>query len=174
MTSKSAHIIEVLQKIHEKKHGKLRILETGTIRNLTPEYAEGDGHSTIYIAEWLSRITPKSTFISIDLKTDVSRRILNERKLLRFVHLVRSDSLKALPQFKNLDFCYLDSENDAELTLNEFLIVWPNILPGGAVMVDDCTDYVCEKKKGVKLIPYLKEKNIEFKFTKQSQIIVWK
>lgn len=161
MNPKAETIIRVLNESRPRY-----IVETGTIRNI--EYEIGDGHSTRYIAEWVR--DNGGVFTSIDLDIEVSLIYLDENGLMPFVNLWQGNSLDLLPKIKKIDFAYLDSDNDADLILNEFLIVWPKCK---VVMVDDCSMESEELMKGKKLIPYLIENNIKFE-TVGYQLIIQK
>lgn len=161
MNPKAETIIRVLNESRPRY-----IVETGTIRNI--EYEVGDGHSTRYIAEWVR--DNGGVFTSIDLDIEVSLIYLDENGLMPFVNLWQGNSLDLLPKIKKIDFAYLDSDNDADLILNEFLIVWAKCK---VVMVDDCSMESEELMKGKKLIPYLIENNIKFE-TAGYQLIIQK
>lgn len=162
MNTKAELLITSLGEVSERFGRPLTIVETGTIRNAGEQYAAGDGHSTRHIAEWIRDNSPDSMFSSIDLNTTVARQYLRDMKLSGYVSLISGDSLLHLKRFDTIDFCYLDSENDAELTFNEFMIVWDKVPGGGCIIVDDCNLRSTELLKGDKLIPYLAENNIPF------------
>lgn len=178
MNPKATNLINELQAVYERLDRPLVIVETGTIRRTEPEYEAGDGHSTRYIAEWVKKtgsIFTGSAFHSIDNDISIANKYLLDLMGLRiYVFLKEGNSLDWLPKFKHIDFCYIDSANDAENTLQEFLIAWPKITPGGCLMVDDCNEASEELFKGDKLIPHLREKNINFEQLETNQIIIRK
>lgn len=147
----------------QKAHPYMVIVETGTIRRTDPQYEQGDGHSTLYIAQWMRDNEVEGEFHSIDLETRIADSWLKAFDLRGYVNLVKGNSLDVLKTAPNvITFAYLDSANDAELTLAEFKTVWPKIVPGGCVMVDDCNIESAELHKGDLLIPYLAENGIEY------------
>ena len=170
MTSKSQNIINELDRI-AALFNRLTIVETGTIRRTEPEYEEGDGHSTRFIAEW-SR--GNHSFTSIDIDCSIAKKYLFDNNLRQYVTLKEGLSTDILPTFKMIDFAYLDSANDPDNCLNEFMIVWPMITPGGSVMCDDCNEGSAELLKGDKLIPYLRSENIEFEQMGTNQLLIKK
>ena len=163
MNAKAQEIINSLNEVKESAVGSFFIIETGTIRIVDDGYEQGDGHSTRYIAEWC-RDNSEGNYIlvSIDLSTKVCFDYLHSLDLGEYVHLIEGNSLTMLPIFGGIGFCYLDSANDHEQTLKEFLIVWDNMREHGIVMVDDCNLSSAELFKGDLLIPYLIANNIEF------------
>lgn len=160
MSAKSDEIIKILNELKPKV-----IVETGTIRNISKEHEEGDGHSTRFIAEWVKK--NGGEFISIDLKTDVCLEYLKKLGLVKYVILIEGNSLDVLPRLGKVDFCYLDSENLPDLILNEYKLVKAKI-----VMIDDCIEVSSIYRKGELLIPYLREKGINFEALSTGQIVI--
>lgn len=191
MTSKSQNIINVLQQVYNNLKRPLIIAETGTIRNLNEGFVEGDGYSTQFIAEWVrdhaehipislaQNYVSKSQFYSIDIDIETAAEYLTDNNLIDFVSLWPEKSVAALEKILPIDFCYLDSSDDPDNCLAEFMIAWPKITKGGALMADDCSLEVAECTKGYKLIPYLIENNIPFEYKEnkifgKTQIVLWK
>lgn len=171
MSRKSDNIISALSELQNKLGRELHILETGTIRNVAPEYSEGDGHSTIAIAEYVR--DNGGEFISVDLSVAVAEKYLREKRLLDYVTLFQSNSLPLLDVIDGIDFYYLDSANDAETTFAEYLYAAKNITKGGYIMVDDCNLESTELKKGDRLMPYLDERGIAYeKQPETNQILI--
>lgn len=172
---KHSLILQELERLESKLRRVLRIVETGTIRSLEANYKKGDGHSTYYIAEWMINRGYNHEFISIDLETSIAfNYFFVERCIpdLKNFTLVKGDSLKVLPGIENVDFYYLDSANDADLILEEFKIAYSK-LKQGTIVIDDCDQQQTEKKKGLKVIPYVQENNYEYKI-QQGRLIVYK
>ena len=172
MTPKAQNIINQLDALRAKLGRDLIIVETGTIRNTNPDFEHGDGHSTRFIAEWVKE--NGGFYTSIDIDCSVAKKYLFDLSLRQYVTLTEANSLDALPRFNAIDFCYLDSANDADNCLAEFLIVWPKITTGGSVMVDDCNEASAELFKGDLLIPYLRERSIPYTQLETNQIIIFK
>lgn len=169
MNPKAKNIITELS-----KNNFLVLVETGTIRDTSKRNEEGDGHSTKFIAEFIKN-KGVGEFHTIDLCTDICYNYLKTLGLEKFVNFHTDSSLNVLPTFEKIDFAYLDSANDPELILNEFLIVWPKITKHGLVMADDCCLESIELKKGHLLIPYLEKQKIEFKIDSSThQLFIYK
>lgn len=174
MSRKSDNIITALDSTLNRLNRSLTIIETGTIRNIEEEYKEGDGHSTEAICRWLEQGYDFHEFASIDTDTATADFYLNKLGLLKYVDLLQGLSTDLLPTFKTIDFAYLDSENDAKNTMDEFVIVWPAVPKGGCVMVDDCNEESEELHKGDILLPYLRDNNIPFEHLPTNQIVIVK
>ena len=160
MSAKSDQIVKLLNELKPKV-----IVETGTIRNVSKEHEQGDGHSTRFIAEWVKE--NGGEFISIDLKTSVCSEYLKMLGLAKYVILIEGNSLDVLPRLGEIDFCYLDSENSPELILNEYKLVKSKV-----VMIDDCIEGSSVYRKGELLIPYLREQGINFDSLPTGQIVI--
>lgn len=139
---------------------RINILETGTIRNVNPEYAIGDGHSTLWIAKWIREQDKPVNFYSIDKDVSVAYKYLQELGYLPEVNLIKSNSLIWLDKYipPEVHFALLDSANDAQNTLNEFKLVEPRMVKGGIVVIDDVIMHSKDVKKGHKVIPYAQTK----------------
>lgn len=173
MSRKSDNIINVLNRL--AAGGKsLTIVETGTIRRIEDEYKEGDGHSTEAICRWIADGFTYHEYVSIDIDTSTAEFYLNRLGLLKYVELISAYSTEILPDIKSIDFAYLDSANDAKNTMDEFVIVWPEIVRGGCVMVDDCNEESEELHKGDILMPYLRDRGIKYDQLDTNQIVIYK
>lgn len=136
----------------------LYILETGTIRGDTDNYHQGDGWSTLTFARHAAQFGGHVT--SIDLKTDVSDRVLRQHGVRDQVTLVESHSIDALARLVSLDtvkfdVILLDSDNDARLILHEYLVAQYLLAPLGTVLVDDVDLNSTGVVKGHDLVPWL-------------------
>lgn len=167
MTSKAQNIINALEALGIEQPV---IVETGTIRDTSEAFEQGDGHSTRFIAEWVRH--NGGLFYSIDTDIKVAAKYLFECDLRSSVQLKEGYSTDVLPTIEKIDFAYLDSANDADNCLAEFLIVWDKVTSGGCVMVDDCNEASVELLKGDKLMPYLREHNIEYATLDTNQIVI--
>ena len=170
MSLKSDNIIEQLTLAAERLKRELRIVETGTIRKVGDEYEHGDGHSTTAIARWVKR--NGGEFASIDLKTETSAKYLKKKRLFKYVNLVQGYSTKVLRKLGRIDFAYLDSENDAELTFKEFKMAWRKVVKCGCIMIDDCNVKSAELHKGDMVVPYLEHNDIKFTQYSTNQIAI--
>ncbi len=152
MTSGQA-AVEALKTLYAIKKSPLTIVETGTVRAFDEEHRVGDGHSTLYIAEWIKSTGEPHRFFSIDLSTAVAHQALTVRKLLPYVTLCEGDSVDTLAGFDfPIDFAYLDSGQAPELNLNEFHEVHKHLRPPAMVMIDDVY-YWADVNKGKLTIP---------------------
>ena len=174
MNAKANNIISELNKVCQRIKKPLTIVETGTIRNSTEAYEPTDGHSTKYISEWIRDNEPLTDFYSIDLDTSACLKYMVELGLIQHVELIQSDSRAALVQLINIDFAYLDSGNDAELIMQEFLIVWPKLTRGGCIVIDDCNTDRADLLKGDLLIPYVIENDLRFNIFNTNQMVIYK
>lgn len=180
--SRAVNILHEINALHDRLNRPLVIFETGTIRNRDKKYEEGDGWSTLYIAR-RSR-TARHYFFSIDLNTSVAEHVLWERGLLPFVTLIEGESTQVLKELINgkysepdeegfiepiiPDFVYLDTANDAQQILNEFLIVEEY---AHVVMVDDVNLNSTELVKGHKVIPYARSRGYKVKLLERQAVI---
>lgn len=152
---------QILSKELTRMGPGLHMLETGSIRSVAPEYEVGDGWSTLAFAEHVRETG--GSFVSIDLDTSAAEQVLTEKDLRTHVDLREGNSLDVLPQVvkectepdKRLDVVLLDSDNDADLILNEFLVVKEVIRPGGVLLVDDVDLEATGVVKGHQIHPHL-------------------
>lgn len=158
MTSRAVNILKEINLLHDRLQRRLVIFETGTIRSKKSEYHEGDGWSTFYIARRCR--TARHKFYTIDLDTTVVTKFLWEKGLKPFVHIIEGDSVENLEMLINdmniiPDFVYLDSANDKNLIMEEFLTVADY---AHVVMIDDCDLDSTELLKCHEAIPYAERK----------------
>jgi predicted O-methyltransferase YrrM len=175
MKSRALNILTVLNELYKKKERDrvLQIVETGTLRNISEEYAIGDGHSTLYIAEWV-KDCPDTHFVSIDLDVRVCNQYLEALGLRDYVELVESDSLTYLANLTGeIDLFYLDSMNDADHIFKEYQLARTKLKAGGVIIIDDVVPYSPVIKKGHKVLPYLQKHGIKHHFISDQQIIIY-
>lgn len=145
----------------------LRICETGSIRGDSVAYAEGDGWSTVLFAEEVR--AHGGSVVSIDLDVSVAVQVLAARDLDRYVTLVEGHSLDVLDQMlfsdpvELVDVLFLDSDNDADLILREFLIGRRLLRAGGLLLVDDVDMDSDGVVKGHQLVPWLDEHGVGYR-----------
>jgi len=140
----------------------LTIVETGTIRNHLPNFAKGDGHSTLHFTKYVYDFGGEFYSVDIDpIAVVVSTMVCTKEypSAMDNVHIIESDSVAFLESFeKPIDVLYLDSANDAELILNEAKAALCHLHPESLLLIDDCfneNDYHVEK--GSLAIPFLEE-----------------
>jgi predicted O-methyltransferase YrrM len=159
--------LDKLKELAEKKQTPLRILELGCIRNVAPEWLQGDGGSTYWIAKWISECENKHDFISVDQAIYTAREYIQLSGLQNYVYFIQGDVLKYLNSLVDIsrsiyDFIYLDTENDPEQIYQAFLLCEKLITKGGYIVVDDTVEGSETILKGNKLIPYLRQNNYNF------------
>lgn len=140
--------------------GPVVVVETGTLRDPSPEARLGDGWSTFTLAQLLSdRGHPGSRLYSIDISPEnieVSRRTV-PASLHRWVSWVPGDARQALAtlEAETIDLLYLDSSDDPAEILAEFQAALPKFRPGSVVIVDDTGPYHAGPDgKGTLLLPF--------------------
>jgi hypothetical protein len=153
--------------------GPVIAVETGTLRDPSPQARFGDGWSTLHLAKLLSeRQEPLSRLYSIDIEPryiENSRHAVPEA-LHACVTWICDDSRKALSQLQvdRIDLLYLDSSDDPELTFTEFMIALPKLARHSVVIVDDTGSYSAGPQgKGSKIIPELERRGWRIEHRKQ-------
>lgn len=144
----------------------LDIVETGTIRGAGDEYRTGDGWSTVAFAEHV--YNHGGTFTSIDLDVSTARAVLagNADRLDRYVALVEGHSIEVLTGYAveglRFDVVSLDSDNDAQLILDEYLITSTMLRRPGLLIVDDVDLDSLLVTKGHKVVPWLDHTGVPY------------
>lgn len=144
----------------------LDIVETGTIRDTGDQYRSGDGWSTVAFAEHVR--DHGGTFKSIDLDVSVAREVLagHPDHLDQHVALMQGHSIQTLGRFAFLgyhfDVALLDSDNDAQLILHEYLIVSTMLRHPGLLLVDDVDLDSETVLKGHRLAPWLDREGVPY------------
>ena len=151
------HLFELMA-----ESSKPTIVETGTIRNHLDTYKYGDGHSTLKFAEFVSRLGGELYSVDIDPMAVVVSKALVGKEFsdsMESIHIIESDSVAFLESFeKPIDVLYLDSDNDANLILNEAKAALVCLHEESIILIDDCfneNEYHVEK--GSLAIPFLEE-----------------
>ena len=141
----------------------LTIVETGTIRNHLESYAQGDGHSTLQFAKYVNNFGGEFYSVDIDPIAVVVSTMVCTRdypQAMNKVNIIESDSVAFLESFEEpIDVLYLDSDNDANLILNEAKAALPHLHPESIILIDDCFEVGVEEEpfKGKLVIPFLEE-----------------
>ncbi len=164
--SRASNIIRLLEQ-YQKKHGDFTLVETGSIRNTSVRYQKDDGHSTKHICEFVKR-NPGCTFYSVDLETGTCDAYLKTKGLREYVHLVQGNSLDVLPTL-DFDIAYLDSDNDSELILKEFMIAKNK---ARLIIVDDVDPTDASLKKGIEVTKYLDSNHLPYILLPR-QLVFW-
>ncbi len=137
----------------------LQILETGTIRQDTEEHRLGDGWSTLAFAQL---VDPEhgGGVTSVDLDTSVAASVLARMGVADRVTLRQGYSVSLMASMlaagQRYDVILLDSENDPQLILHEYMLA-VNLLEArpGLILVDDVIPGSATVRKGEQLIQWL-------------------
>lgn len=151
----------------------LRILETGMIRGTTDNYRTGDGWSTLTFAEHVKEFGGSLTSVDIEPEAAVAARtVLQEHGLdSDSVELLTGHSVDVIagvayrskqPVF---DMVLLDSANDPDLILHEYLAVYRLIESCGTVLVDDVDMTSTGIVKGHAIAPWFEATGVEYVIT---------
>lgn len=143
--------------------GRLVVVETGTLRDDSPDARDGDGWSTYLLAECLAdHGDPASRLYSIDINAgfiDISKRTVAS-ELHRWISWICGDAVGALRTLPvcTIDLLYLDSSDDPREILAEFEEALPKLAPHSIVIVDDTGPYHAGPLgKGTLVIPKAEE-----------------
>lgn len=149
----------------------LDIVETGTIRGGDDQYRTGDGWSTIAFAEHVR--DNDGTFTGIDLDVSIARAVLagHADHIDRYVTLVQGHSVQTLARLvaagRRFDVALLDSDNDAQLILHEYLIVSAMLRRPGLLLVDDIDLESELVLKGHELVPWLDREGVPYEIVQR-------
>ena len=148
----------------------LEILETGTIRQDTPEHRAGDGWSTLTFAEYVAQYGGHVT--SIDLHTETAARVLTREGVADHVTLRQGYSIEWMASMlsagQRFDVILLDSENDATLILHEYMLAQKLLRRPGLILVDDVVPGSTAVVKGMRLVPWLESHGTKYQITPRS------
>jgi predicted O-methyltransferase YrrM len=152
-------------------HAALDIVETGTIRGGGDTYRTGDGWSTVAFAEHVRDNGGSVT--SIDLDVAIARAVLagHADRLDRHVELVQGYSVQVLTRLaiegRRFDVVLLDSDNDAQLIIDEWLVASTMLERPGLLIVDDVDLKSALVVKGHKLVPWLDREGVSYEITQR-------
>lgn len=149
--------------------GGQSIVETGTIRGEGDQYRTGDGWSTVAFAEHIRDHGGSVT--SIDLDVSTAKKVLAEHDLDGYVNLIEGHSIQVLARLlaagSHFDMILLDSDNDAQLILHEYLIASAMLQHPGILMVDD-VDLESEMvMKGHQIVPWLDREGMPYEIVQR-------
>lgn len=140
--------------------GGLAILETGTIRVDSEAHRKGDGWSTEAFARDCMGYSA-GTVTSIDLDTSVADRVLtrlspNLRSLVTLRQGYSIEWMAAMIEAgQKFDVILLDSDNDPQLILHEYMLAEKLLRRPGLILVDDVVPGSATIRKGELLLPWL-------------------
>lgn len=142
----------------------LHTLETGSVRNTEDRYQIGDGWSTVTFGFQAEEFG--GTAASVDLDVEAAIELLERYGLTHRVALYQGYSIDLLAQFIErqirYDLILLDSDNDAQLILHEYLLARRLLRGGGTIVVDDVDLESDTVLKGHALVPWLDDHDIEY------------
>lgn len=146
----------------------LAILETGSIRNEAEEYHQNDGWSTLTFAQHVKEHGGSLT--SVDLDITAADVVLNRHGLRDTVNLVQQHSIEflagALAEEARYDVILLDSANDDDLILHEYLLA--RHLGPGLILVDDVEPGSATVIKGRKLLPLVQSFGVSWRMLRRT------
>lgn len=146
----------------------LTILETGSIRNEAEEYHQNDGWSTLTFAQHVKAFGGSLT--SVDLDISAADAVLTRHGLRDTVNLVEQHSIEFLAgevaAAAQYDVVLLDSENDADLILHEYLLA--KSLSPGLILVDDVEPGSPTVVKGHKLLPLIQATGVSWRMLRRT------
>jgi predicted O-methyltransferase YrrM len=150
----------------------LQVLETGTIRQDTEAHRLGDGWSTVAFARAVGDKEGYGHVTSIDLHIETAEKVIEREGLADYVTLLKDYSInrmaRMLAMAQQFDVILLDSENDAQLILHEFMIARQLLRRPGLFLVDDVVPGPRDVVKGQLLLPWLAEHHMEYSITERT------
>lgn len=134
------HLHEILTaEFNRFGNAPINVIETGTIRGNSDASRIGDGWSTLWLAERRARCGGELHAIDLDIAT--AAKVLDAHGVANDVVLEQGHSIDRLAALcrrgRRWDVVFLDSDNDAQLILHEFLIAQHLVTDGGLILIDD-------------------------------------
>lgn len=170
------HMSELLKReldSHRERTGKtsLSTLETGTIRNEGERYQINDGWSTLTFAEYAKETDGSHT--GIDLSIVAATNVLLKHNLLNGVKLIEGYSVDVLGEMLvgaelQFDVILLDSDNDPNLILHEYMLARHMLAPGGLLLVDDVDLESTGVVKGHAIAPWLARHGLTYRIEERT------
>jgi len=168
------HLSELLKNeldSYRKRTGKeqVKILETGTVRDEREQYHQNDGWSTLTFAEYVRDNGGELT--GIDLYLGAADNVLSRHGVREHAKLIQGYSVDVLAGMLELadvvrpsfDVVLLDSDNDSNLILHEFMIVRRMLNHDALVLVDDINLSSPHVFKGDKIVPWLEQNGLGYR-----------
>lgn len=155
----------------QERSGKkaVDVLEVGTIRESAEEARAADGWSTLCFAEHAA--VYGGHIVGVDLDVTAATQVLTRHGVADRVELLTGSSVEVLPRLiaegRSFDVVFLDSDNDADLVMREYSLARELVRRGGLIMADDMDQGDPWVFKGLKLIPYLKQKGIAYRIDRR-------
>lgn len=170
MTHLSKLLVAELDAFRERTgRDKLTILETGSIRGTQEQYHQNDGWSTLTFAQYVR--DNGGALTSVDLDTAAADEVLTRHELRDVVHLVEGDSvatIEAMARDVALDVVFLDSDNDADLIMREFLAVRELTTSPALFLVDDVEPGSTGVVKGHQILPWLQNNDVQHRLERRT------
>lgn len=176
-TSRASYLIPLLSRLEAlDPQRRLTIVETGTIRDADERYRTGDGHATLYIAEWLKKGNRNHRFISIDIDSSAVNNCkahLESKGLLKYVQVRLADSRQELKKIRPIDFAYLDSRNESIHTYHEFTAVYGRLAKNSIICIDDSSMNLnpVGVNKGLRVLRWANEHKIPVKMMDRIMVL---
>lgn len=170
MTHLSKLLVAELDAFRERTgRSSLAILETGSIRGTEEQYHQNDGWSTLTFAEYVR--DHGGSLISVDLDTAAANEVLTRHGLRDDVQLIEGDSVNTIndmPGSTVLDVVLLDSDNDADLIMREFIAVRQLTNRPALFLVDDVEPGSTGVVKGHRILPWLADSNVPYRLERRT------
>jgi predicted O-methyltransferase YrrM len=104
------------------------------------EIGTSGGYSALWLAIACRSVGASlTTFEVSEKKARIAKESLEAAGVTDVVELVHADALQALPDVRDVSFCFLDAEK--ELYLECYDIVIPNMVPGGVLVADNAISH---------------------------------
>lgn len=163
-----SHLLENELAVFTVKCGRsdLSILETGSIRGETENYHADDGWSTLTFAQ---HVREHGGYLhSVDLDIRAASVVLEKHELRRHATLIEGHSIDVLAGMlvagePMLDVALLDSDNDSDLILHEYLLVRRLLRRPGLLLVDDVDLDSTGVVKGHKIVPWFDRHGLSYR-----------
>lgn len=147
----------------------LQVLETGTIRQDTEAHRLGDGWSTVAFARAVGDKEGYGNVTSIDLHVETAEKVIEREGLADYVTLRQGYSIDWMASMlgvgQQFDVILLDSENDAQLILHEYMLATKLLRRPGLILIDDVVPGSLDVVKGLRLLPWLDEHQVDYHIT---------
>ncbi len=152
-----ANLVKAINTLKDRFGNNLRCIETGTIRSYDEHH-----DSTLHIAKALGN---RGILLSIDINPksiEISKNICKEWTNIGWK---LEDSIQYLKRsdIGKFHFAFLDTKNNPDFIFEEFRLLFPKMIVGGIIIVDDAgVNFdgdiipIAEQKKGHKISKFLR------------------